>query len=399
VKRSHKPMTGAVAVLATALIAINLRPGATSVGPVLEEVTAGLGIGSGTAGVLTGLPGLCFGLVGATAVGISRRIGVTTGIAAGLALAGTCLVLRGLTDVPWLFLVLSALALAGMAVGNVMVPAWMKAHAPSDNVLLPTVYGTTLIVGGTLGSALTAPAAAQVGWGPALAMWGVLALVSLPLWAWLAVRERSSRPTQAPAPPDPTLRIYRSRTAVALTTLFAVQSMHAYVQFGWLPQIYRDAGLSAGYAGAMLATVTSCGIAGALLMPTVIHRTPSLAPWMLGFAVAMLGGYLGLVTIPATLPWLWALLLGFSGLAFPTILALLTARTQDRRITARLSGFVQPVGYLLAALGPVTVGLLHAATDSWTIPILLLMSTVIPFTWAGLRVSRPVYVDDELATE
>ena len=44
-------------------------------------------------------------------------------------------------------------------------------------------------------------------------------------------------------------------------------------------------------------------------------------------------------------------------------------------------------------------GLLHAATDSWTIPILLLMSTVIPFTWAGLRVSRPVYVDDELATE
>ena len=200
-KRSHKPMTGAVAILATALIAINLRPGATSVGPVLEEVTAGLGIGSGTAGILTGLPGLCFGLVGAMAVGISRRIGVTTGIAAGLALAGTCLVLRGLTDVPWLFLVLSALALAGMAVGNVMVPAWMKAHAPSDNVLLPTVYGTTLIVGGTLGSALTAPAAAQVGWGPALAMWGVLALVSLPLWAWLAVRERSSRPSRHPPRP------------------------------------------------------------------------------------------------------------------------------------------------------------------------------------------------------
>jgi CP family cyanate transporter-like MFS transporter len=60
---------------------------------------------------------------------------------------------------------------------------------------------------------------------------------------------------------------------------------------------------------------------------------------------------------------------------------------------------VQPVGYLLAALGPVTVGLLHAATDSWTVPILLLMSTVVPFTWAGLRVSRPVYVDDELAME
>lgn len=398
-KRPHRPMTGAVAILATGLIAINLRPGATSVGPVLEEITAGLGIGSGTAGILTGLPGLCFALVGATAVGISRRIGVTTGIAVGLALAGVCLVLRGFTDVPWLFLVLSALALAGMAVGNVMVPAWMKAHAPSDNVLLPTVYGTTLIVGGTLGSALTAPAAAALDWSAALAMWGVLALVSLPLWAWLAVRERSSTPAEAPAPPEATHRIFRSRTAVALATLFAVQSMHAYVQFGWLPQIYRDAGLSPGYAGAMLATVASCGIVGALVMPTVIARSPTLRPWMLGFAATMVVGYLGLLLVPATLPFVWALLLGFSGLAFPTTLALLTARTRDRAITARLSGFVQPVGYLLAAAGPVLVGIVHAATDSWTVPILFLMSTVVPFTWAGLRVSRHVYVDDELATQ
>jgi CP family cyanate transporter-like MFS transporter len=391
-------MTGAVAVLATALIAINLRPGATSVGPVLEEITAGLGIGPGAAGVLTGLPGLCFALVGATAVGICRRIGVTTGIAVGLALAGGCLVLRGLTDIPWLFLVLSALALAGMAVGNVMVPAWMKAHAPTDNVLLPTVYGTTLIVGGTLGSALTAPAAALVGWSAALAMWGVGALVALPLWVWLAVRERSSRPAEPPAPPDPTLRIFRSPTAVALATLFAVQAMHAYVQFGWLPQIYRDAGLSAGYAGALLATVAGCGIVGALVMPTVIARSPSLRPWMLAFAAAMVASYLGLLIDPATLPWAWALLLGFSGLAFPTTLALLTARTRDRTITARLSGFVQPVGYLLAAAGPVLVGILHAASDSWTVPLLLLVATVVPFTWAGVRVSRAVYVDDELAT-
>ena len=395
--RRNTKVGGAVLVIATALVAINLRPGASSIGPVLQEVSAGLGTGSGVAGVLTGLPGLCFGLVGATAVGIARRIGLTRGIAVGIGLTALCLILRGLTDVPWLFLTLSALALSGMAVGNVLVPAWIKAHGSSRNVVLPTVYGTSLIVGGTIGSALTAPVAAEAGWSKALAMWGVFALLAVPMWAWLALRERSLAPTEEPEVADPTLRIFRSRTAVAMATLFGVQSMHAYVQFGWLPQIYRDAGLSPSSAGLMQAMLTAFGIVGALVMPTVIARSPNLTPWMSSFGVALFAGYLGLLLVPATLPWLWALLLGFSGFAFPTTIAMLTARTRDHAITARLSGFVQPAGFLLAAVGPFLVGLLHAATDSWTVPILLLMATVVPFTWAGLLVSRPVYVDDELA--
>lgn len=389
-----------MAFVAIALIAVNLRPGASSVGPVLEEVTAGLGTGSGIAGVLTGLPGLAFGLVGATAVTLARRIGTTSGIAVGISLSALCLILRGLTDTPWLFLVLSALALSGMAVGNVLVPAWIKANASTDTVLLPTVYGTGLILGGTLGSALTAPAEAAFGWSRALAMWGVVALVALPIWTSLASRERSLTPTRATATvatAAPTTRIFHSPTAVAMATLFGVQAMHAYVQFGWLPQIYRDAGLSPTSAGAMQAMLTAFGIVGALLMPTVIARAPNLAPWMIAFGAAMLVGYLGLLIAPAMLPWLWALLLGFSGFAFPATIAMLTSRTRHPSVTGRLSGFVQPAGYLLAAVGPVVIGIVHSATDSWTVPILLLVATVVPFTWAGLRISRPVFVDDELA--
>lgn len=392
-------MGGTIALVAVALVAVNLRPGASSVGPVLAEVSAGLGTGSGVAGILTGLPGLCFGLVGATAVGLARRIGTTAGIAVGIALAAACLILRGTTDVPWLFLTLSTLALAGMAVGNVLVPAWIKAHAADGNVLLPTVYGTSLILGGTIGSALTAPVEAHVGWSRALAMWGVVALVAVPVWVWLALRERSLVPAGADdAATSPGARIFHSPTAVAMATLFGVQAMHAYVQFGWLPQIYRDAGLSPTAAGGMQAMLTALGIVGALIMPTVIARSPDLRWWMLAFGGALLLGYLGLLADPARLPWLWALLLGFSGFAFPAMIAMLTARTRDHAVTARLSGFVQPAGYLLAALGPVLIGVIHSSTGSWTVPILLLAATVVPFTWAGLKISRPVYVDDELAT-
>ena len=66
-------------------------------------------------------------------------------------------------------------------------------------------------------------------------------------------------------------------------------------------------------------------------------------------------------------------------------------------MTARLSGFVQPVGYALAAIGPFAVGVLHQATGGWTLVLVLLALTAIPFTWAGVYAARPVWVDDELA--
>lgn len=383
-------------VAAVALISVNLRPGAAAIGPVLEEIRAGLGMSSTVAGAITGLPGLCFFVFGAAAVAFGRRVGMTAGIAIGLVAAAAGQLLRVLTDSETLFLLFTVLALAGMAVGNVLVPAWIKAHGHA--VTLMTIYGTGLVVGGTLGAGLTAPMAeAGRGWQDGLGIWGIAVLVAVPLWAFLAVRERRRTGEHSPSgPPAPTGRITRSPTAVALAVLFGVQSMHAYVQFGWLPQIYRDAGLSASYAGFLQALVAAVGIGGALLMPTIIDRGRGLPALMVSFGTAMTMGYAGLFVAPATTPWAWAFLLGYACLAFPTAIALIAARTRHPAVTAQLSGFVQPVGYALAALGPFLVGLLHQATGSWQLVLVLLAVTAIPFTWAGLLVARPSFVDDEI---
>ena len=382
---------------AVVLVSVNLRPGASSPGPVLEEVRQGLGMSAGVAGAMTGLPGLCFGLVGALAVGFARRVGMTAAVALGLAAAAVGLLLRAVTDSVPLFLLLSVLALAGMAVGNVIVPAWIKAHGHA--VVLMTVYGTGLVVGGTLGSLATAPVTESSGsWRTGLGMWGLGLLVALPLWAWLVLRERRSPAEHTVAgEAPPTGRVASSPTAIALTVLFGVQSMHAYVQFGWLPSIYRDAGLSASTAGALQALLSGVGILGALAMPTVIARGRGLPPLMVSYGVLLALGYAGLLVAPATVPWLWALLLGLSGLAFPTAIALITARTRHPSVTAQLSGFVQPVGYALAAIGPFVVGLIHDATGDWSLVLVLLALTSVPLTLAGLRVARPTYVDDEIS--
>lgn len=381
---------------AVALVSVNLRPGASSIGPVLEEVRLGLGMDAGVAGAVTGLPGLVFGLVGAVSVAFARKVGMTAGIAVGLVAATAGLLLRVTTASVPVFLLLTVVALAGMAVGNVLVPAWIKAHGHA--VALMTVYGTGLVVGGTIGPLLTAPASDIGGsWRVGLGMWGLLALLALPLWAWLAAREhRSPAEHRVAGDAPPSGRVAHSPTAVALTVLFGVQSMHAYVQFGWLPQVYRDAGISAASAGALQGLLSSVGILGALVMPTVIARGRGLRGLAVSFGVALALGYVGLLLAPATVPWVWALLLGHAGLAFPTAIALIAARTRHPSVTAQLSGFVQPVGYALAAIGPFAVGLLHDATGGWTLVLALLALTSIPLTVAGVRVARPTYVDDEI---
>lgn len=385
------------ALLAVVLVSVNLRPGASSVGPVLEELQAGLSLGGGLAGLLTGLPGLCFALAGAVAVTVARRTGITAGIALGLVAAAAGLLLRVTTGSAVAFLVLSAVALGGMALGNVLVPAWIKRYGGRQEVRLSTVYGTGLIVGGALGPLLTAPLVTGLGSvDRALGFWGLALLPALPLWAWLAFRERRSPVEHADTGEAPTGRIASSPTALAMTALFGIQSMHAYVQMGWLPQIYRDAGLSAGHAGTLQALLTATGIIGGLAMPTLIVVARSLTPYIVSFGVLLVSGYVGLLLAPTTVPWLWAVMLGVAGYAFPLVIALLPARTRHPEVTAQLSGFVQPVGYLIAAAGPVLVGVLHGATGSWTLVLVLLAATAVPFTWAGWRACRPVLVDDEL---
>ena len=396
---SRRSVGVGLALAAVVLISVNLRPGASSVGPVLQELSDGLGMAPAVAGLMTALPGLCFGAVGAFAVTLAHRVGMSVGIALGVLAVVVGLVARAVTGSVLLFLVLTALALGGMAVGNVLVPAWIKRHALDGGVRLMTFYSSGLTLGGAVAAAVVAPLSALPGldWRGGLGVWGVLALAALLPWAVIARKEHGDPADRRTGPAAGAAGLHRSPTAVALTLLFGLQAMNAYVQFGWLPQIYRDAGLSAGHAGFLGGMVAFLGIFGGLLMPTVIARSRTLAPWMVAFGVLVVGGYLGLLLAPGEVPWVWAVLLGLSGWAFPTAIALITARSRDPRVTARLSGFVQPVGYVLAAIGPFAVGFVHDVTQGWGLVLVLLMTSGLAMTLAGLRVSRHVYVDDELA--
>lgn len=403
---SSRPLIPAGLVIsAVILVAAHLRPAATSVGPVLEEIRAALDMSATTAGILTALPGFMFALVGAGAVALSRRTGIAGALALGV--AAICLGLLGrvavTTTAP--FLALTVLALSGMAIGNVLVPAFVKRWAPSRVAATTALYTTFLAVGATAPTLLAGPIIALSpgeGWRWVLGIWGITAAIALGPWIVIARRAHraglvSARRLAGQAAGHAVLRpVWHSRKALALGLFFGVQSMQAYVQFGWIAQMYRDGGLDQTSAALMASVIAAFGIPGGLLMPGLLARArrPGLLP--VGFGIALAAGYLGVLLAPTTVPWLWAALLGVSGFAFPSAIALIALRSRDAHVTADLSGFTQSVGYLLAALGPLAVGALYDLTGSWTVPLLLLAGSSVVMIGAGWIAAAPGVVDDDL---
>ncbi len=52
----------------------------------------------------------------------------------------------------------------------------------------------------------------------------------------------------------------------------------------------------------------------------------------------------------------------------------------------------------MAALGPFGVGVLHEATDGWTVPLLVLTALSVPLFVVGLYVGKPAHIEDQLPT-
>jgi CP family cyanate transporter-like MFS transporter len=85
------------------------------------------------------------------------------------------------------------------------------------------------------------------------------------------------------------------------------------------------------------------------------------------------------------------------GAGISLVLTLMVLRCQTARGAAELSGMAQTVGYLIAALGPFVVGVVHGATGGWTLPVVVLIAVVGAFVATGLPAASDRYLEPELA--
>ncbi|MFB8116332.1 CynX/NimT family MFS transporter [Streptomyces sp. NPDC056465] len=386
-----------IVTLGLVLAALNLRPAITSLGPLLEEVRDGLHMSGSVAGVLTSVPPLCFAVFGFMAPRLARRFGPGAVVCAGMVAIAAGLLLRPFVGGTAGFLAASALALMGIAVSNVLMPVIVKRWFPDRVGTVTGLYSMALALGTALAAALTVPLTDALGgsWKTGLAVWAALAVVAvLPWLPFVKDRGATSGPATG-APAAPALRITRSRTSWALACFFGLQATAAYITMGWMPQIFRDAGIPAGTAGVLLAVTMAMGVPLAFVIPRVASRLRTQGPIVLALSGCGLLGYAGLYLAPAGGAWLWALLLGIANCAFPLALTMIGMRSRTGAGVVRLSAFAQSTGYLLSIPGPLLVGVLYQHSGGWGLPLALMAGLLVPQTIAGMLAGRDRTIEDE----
>ncbi len=381
-------------VVGIVVLAFNLRPAAVSVGPVLGEVSRGLGMSPTQAGVLTSLPVLAFAVFGALSPRLAQLVGLHRVTLAALLCVVVGLAARSTVSSVPIFLALSLLALAGMATANVVLPSLVKLHFPHRVGLLTSIYSTALALGLTSASVLTVPVSeAADGWRSGLLVWSLTAGIAVLPWLGLVGHDRRPPPATGPVG----LReVARTRLGWLMALFFGLQSLQAYSIFGWFAELYRNAGFSAHTAGLLLGVITGVSIPLSLLIPSLVARQHNQTVLMCVVMGCYPVGYVGLILAPHAGAVAWAVLVGVGACTFPLILTLIGLRAHTPEGTAALSGFAQSTGYLIAGVGPFGVGLLHGLSGGWTVPLLALLVLLVPQLLVGLAVARPAYVEDEL---
>ncbi len=389
------PRSAVLILVGILLVALNLRAAITSLGALLDEVTTGLHLSGTVAGVITTLPALAFAGFGAFTPWLARRLPPARILVGAMGLLAVGQLLRAVSGSPWTFVLTSAIALAGIAIANVLLPVLVKEHFPHKAGLMTGVYSMTLILGTTTASAASVPIAHAVGdWRAGLGVWALLAAVAVLPWLGPALRRTpgSAGGTRRAAT---RVRPARTRLGWAMAIYFGAQSLSGYATMGWLAKMFRDAAFTPTDAGLLLAGVTAIGVPFALLMPTLAGKLRDLRPLVLLMSAAMIASYLGLALAPHAGAVAWVALLALGQAAFPLALAMIGMRARTGEGVVALSAFAQSTGYLIAALGPLLVGVLHELTGGWQLPLGFLVAAAVVQAFAGLAAARPRYLEDE----
>jgi MFS transporter, CP family, cyanate transporter len=338
---------------------------------------------------------ICFGVVSAFTAWLNRRYGEEMILLVALVLLTAGLLLRGLAPETMLFPG-TALAASAIAVLNVLLSSMAKRRWPERAGLLVGIYLTMLSAGAILSSLLSVPLYRSSGGSVRLALGVWAAPAALAVLLWLPQLRYRAGPAPAadgtaPAPARAGVKVYRYALAWQVTAFMGLQSLLYYAALSWLPTIFQDRGASAVTAGNLLALMGVGNLATSLIVPVLAHRHPSQRRLVVPSLIGTAAGLAGSLWAPLGSAPFWVLVLGVSqGSCLGLAIFFMMARAPDAGVAASLSAFSQSVGYLVASVGPLMVGLLHSATGSWNIPVALLLVLCAAELATGLLAGRPL---------
>lgn len=379
-----------ILVLAIVFVGMNLRPALLAVGPLMDSIQLGLDLSAVALGALITLPVLCFGAFAPLAPRLLRFQSAERLILLSLLILVVGIGLRSILGVFGLF---AGTLVAGFSISVVMVllPSIIKMHFPVQAGIMMGLYTTALALGAAIAAAVTVPLAQLPGsdWRWALAFWLAPVIIAAAIW-WpqTAGGEHPRNRVHAAVP-----RLRGNWLAWQVTLFMGAQGAIAYCIFGWLPLILIDRGLTPVKAGFVLAAMMTVQLSTSLAGPWLATRGRDQRPAILAMMILVFVGFMGMLYGEITSVYWWSTIfgLGFGGM-FSIAMALLVLRSPSPQIAASLSGMAQGVGYTLAAVAPLIIGVLHDYTGNWNAVAVFFVLLICGAAWSGLLAGRSKYI-------
>ncbi|NEG55178.1 MFS transporter [Bifidobacterium platyrrhinorum] len=383
--------TPALAAALIFLVALNLRPAIVAVGPVLTRIGDDLGWGETVLGMLGAMPLWMFAAFSPLVRFATTRIGADRTILAALLTLAAGDAIRSFGGPAGIWLGTVAIG-AGIAAGNVLVPAIAKRDYAGHVPVVTGVYSACITSGSAI-AGLTSAALADTlgGWRQSLAVWAVPALAVAALWS-LRVMLGAGGPGAAQARPDvadgdavdggrapvrtpvrePASEgrpLWRRPMTWWVTLFMGLQSAAFYTMSNWLPSVAVSAGFTETQAGVQLFVFQSLGILSGLLIPMLMHVRGDQVCAAHVASVPMVVAGCGWMLLPAWSP-AWSVIGGMGqGASLVVALTLIALRGRTSGETVALSGMAQSLGYLIASVGPFAFGALAELSGAWVAPL------------------------------
>lgn len=357
------------------LASLNLRPAINSIAPLLDNIRLDLGMSGSISSLLTSIPVLCLGLFSPIAVKAGAKWGLERIIGFSLVFIAIGTAIRWITHATPFLLITAFIAGIGIAFITPLMAGFITKYFPDKVPTMIAIYSVSLTLGAALSSSLSVVLEQFFdSWQISLASWSVLAIIASTLW-WLIVRVPESESTISSNKIRGSFP-WKNNKAWILSLSFGLMALLFFSFNTWLPQIVQGMGYSKAYATTTLTIFVLVQIPVSLLIPVLLRKSPSRRLWLIFGSAFEFAGLL-LLALHAV-PWIASALIGIgAGSIFSLNLLLPIDATTNANEAAAWSAMVQSTGYVIGATGPILLGQIHDATESFTSAIVIMLVIVV----------------------
>jgi MFS transporter, CP family, cyanate transporter len=357
-------MSPSLVIACVILVALSLRPGIVSIGPLLLRIGKDFDLSHTQASLLTSIPDVIMGVMALPTPWLAGRFGRDRVMIASLCLLLAAMLARACSASIASLLLTTAGVGAGIAISGALIAGFVKAAAPHRAILVMSIYGTALSLGSTLSASLTGPIAQITdGWRVPAAGWSLFGIPAIAVW--LIVRRRQQLPearaferTTHPLP-------FANRAAWLAAAFFACNNFLFYALLAWIAPMYTEHGFGPTRPSLILGVFAASFMIGNPVFGLLSRQTDRRLWLAFSSGFAAIGLYL-LAWRPDEVPYLGTMLVAFGlGGGFSLGMTLPLDNTRNAHEANAWNAFILTVGYLIAAGGPLLVGWLRDATGGF----------------------------------